>query len=96
MACERVPMPTGGFLWLCTSPGPPPGCIVCGEPSARLCDGPDPEDVDGVCSAALCDRHTHRRGDVDLCPRHAPTQLDLFGRAPARAAVAPQNRRRPR
>lgn len=67
MSCEHVEV---DGLWICSS-APAPGCIVCKAPSTRLCDGPDPEDVDNVCSAALCDRHTSRVGEHDLCPKHA-------------------------
>jgi hypothetical protein len=43
-----------------------PGCISGGR---RLCDHMD--DSGKICSAPLCEKHSHRVGkDTDLCPRH--------------------------
>ena len=52
MPCERIQLDgSTGFLCARTKPGK---CIVCGESAAYLCDGPDAQDEDGVCSAEIC------------------------------------------
>lgn len=84
IACTLVRLPDGTTAIVCGPRPRGPKCIVCKSPATRLCDGRDPEDVDGVCSAHLCDRHAARRGAEDLCPRHAsPALAALFVAPPA-------------
>jgi hypothetical protein len=68
MACDVLKFPAGGQGWLCHTPEEVK-CKTCGESADYLCDGHDPEDVDGVCSAGLCRRHRKIVDGKDLCPR---------------------------
>lgn len=70
MPCTPVPMPGGGVAIVCTKKERKVPCVVCGEPSTRLCDHMPPGRKRS-CAAALCDRHTKRDGEHDLCPTHA-------------------------
>lgn len=48
-------------------------CVVCGQPSTKLCDGFRAYDRDGnrkTCDAPMCDKHATPAGkNQDLCPK---------------------------
>ena len=93
---EHFSFATGVTAIVCTSGrrAAPVPCCACGQESARLCDYATGNGE--TCSAPLCDRHTTRDGERDLCPTHRALEA-LEARVDAEQApvafVAPAGRR---
>lgn len=71
MACERVPMPGGGYAIVCGTRSRRQRC-ACGKPATLLCDWKVPECRSGTCDAPICASCALSPApEKDLCPTHA-------------------------
>ena len=68
MACERIPVPTGGAAIVCS----PTRRCKCGRRATLECDWRMPERRSGTCDAPICSSCTTSPApDKDLCATHA-------------------------